>query len=71
MDQYLMHKGTPHEGMIPHSGRYEWGSGVHSFQRLDDGFTQMVRKLYNHLQFLHIPSDFKTAFTKPKHNSND
>ena len=45
MDQYLMHKGTPHEGLIPHSGRYEWGSGKNSFQRLDDGFTQMVRHL--------------------------
>lgn len=45
MDNYLMHKGTPHEGLIPHSGRYEWGSGKNSFQRLDDGFTQMVRNL--------------------------
>lgn len=40
-----MHKGTPHEGLIPHSGRYEWGSGKNSFQRLDDKFTQEVRKL--------------------------
>ena len=45
MDQYLMHKGTPHAGLTPHSGRYEWGSGKNSFQRLDDGFTQMVRAL--------------------------
>ena len=45
MEQYLMHKGTPHDGYIPHSGRYEWGSGKKSFQRLDDGFTQMVRSL--------------------------
>ena len=45
MEDWLMHKGTPHEGLIPHSGRYAWGSGEHSFQRLDDGFTQMVRSL--------------------------
>jgi hypothetical protein len=45
MEDWLMHKGTPHEGTIPHSGRYAWGSGEHSFQRLDDGFTQMVRNL--------------------------
>ena len=45
MDHWLMHKGTPHEGLTPHSGRYEWGRGKHSFQRLDDGFTQMVRNL--------------------------
>jgi len=45
MEDWLMHKGTPHEGLIPHSGRYAWGSGEHSFQRLDDGFTQMVRNL--------------------------
>lgn len=24
---YLAHSGIPHEGMTPHSGRYEWGSG--------------------------------------------
>ena len=26
MDE-LKHKGTPHEGDTPHSGRYAWGSG--------------------------------------------
>ena len=25
--EYLSHYGTPHEGSIPHSGRYAWGSG--------------------------------------------
>jgi len=45
MSDYLMHKGTPHEGNTPHSGRYPWGSGEHAFQRLDDGFTRMVRNL--------------------------
>lgn len=42
----ISHSGTPHEGSIPHSGRYPWGSGEHSFQRLDDGFTRMVRNLH-------------------------
>lgn len=29
---YLEHSGRPHEGMIPHSGRYPWGSGEDGFQ---------------------------------------
>ena len=29
----LMHTGTPHEGSIPHSGRYPWGSGENPNQR--------------------------------------
>lgn len=31
-DEYLIHEGTPHEGSIPHSGRYAWGSGDVPFQ---------------------------------------
>ena len=42
---YISHSGTPHEGLTPHSGRYAWGSGENAFQRLDDGFTRMVRRL--------------------------
>ena len=30
---YLRHSGTPHEGPIPHSGRYPWGSGENPNQR--------------------------------------
>lgn len=36
MDDYLEHRGTPHEGMTPHSGRYPYGSGKNGFQRPDD-----------------------------------
>lgn len=32
---YLAHYGTPHEGSVPHSGRYEWGSGEEGEQRKD------------------------------------
>ena len=32
-DCYLMHTGTPHQGNVPHSGRYAWGSGENSYQR--------------------------------------
>lgn len=32
----LFHIGTPHEGRIPHSGRYPWGSGEKSLQRATD-----------------------------------
>lgn len=30
---FLYHTGTPHEGSIPHSGRYPWGSGENPNQR--------------------------------------
>ena len=32
-EAYLEHQGTPHQGNIPHSGRYAWGSGENSYQR--------------------------------------
>lgn len=40
---YLMHEGTPHEGPIPHSGRYPYGSGEHAYQRAKD-FMSIVAK---------------------------
>lgn len=33
---YIEHKGTPHAGPIPHSGRYKWGSGANPYQRYKD-----------------------------------
>ena len=33
MNDTLMHYGTPHVGMTPHSGRYPWGSGPYGNQR--------------------------------------
>lgn len=41
---YLMHYGTPHEGSLPHSGRYPFGSGKNFAQR-DGNFLTRVRKL--------------------------
>ena len=32
-EAYLEHQGTPHQGSVPHSGRYSWGSGKNSYQR--------------------------------------
>lgn len=32
-EAYLEHQGTPHQGSVPHSGRYAWGSGDNSYQR--------------------------------------
>lgn len=32
-EAYLKHQGTPHQGSVPHSGRYAWGSGENSYQR--------------------------------------
>lgn len=33
---FIAHSGTPHEGAIPHSGRYPWGSGKNPGQRPAD-----------------------------------
>ena len=30
---HLEQKGTPHQGPIPHSGRYKYGSGENPYQR--------------------------------------
>ena len=43
MNDVLMHIGTPHEGMIPHSGRYRFGSGEHGHQR-DTSFLYRVEE---------------------------
>ena len=32
MDNYLLHYGTPHDGLTPHSGRFPFGSGEDPFQ---------------------------------------
>ena len=40
----LMHYGTPHYNGIPHSGRYEYGSGENPYQRTND-FYGMYKKL--------------------------
>ena len=43
MNDILMHVGTPHEGMTPHSGRYPFGSGEHGHQR-DTSFLWRVEE---------------------------
>ena len=32
----ILHEGTPHEGSIPHSGRYPYGSGLAAYQHIKD-----------------------------------
>ena len=44
-DDALEHIGKPHEGAIPHSGRYAWGSGESPYQRSVDFISH-----YNALQ---------------------
>ena len=44
MNDYIMHIGTPHEGPIPHSGRFPYGSGDHAFQRHMDFYTRFNRE---------------------------
>ena len=43
-DEYLAHIGTPHEGTIPHSGRYEYGSGEHAFQRDHTLYAEIAKR---------------------------
>lgn len=42
-DIKLYHTGTPHEGSIPHSGRYEWGSGENPHQHGFDFLVEVER----------------------------
>jgi len=58
--EYLAHYGTPHEGNIPHSGRYAYGTGENPYRGLVK-FQKTVKKLkdagmnekqiYKHLGF--------------------
>lgn len=41
---YLQHSGRPHEGAVPHSGRYPWGSGEDGYQS-PGAFYNQVRVL--------------------------
>lgn len=41
----LLHTGTPHEGSTPHSGRFEYGSGEHAYERAQGTFVAEVKKL--------------------------
>lgn len=43
-DDYIEHVGTPHEGNIPHSGRFPFGSGDTPYQRSVD-FYEKVQNL--------------------------
>lgn len=43
-DAIVIHSGTPHEGSIPHSGRYEWGSGENPLQH-DNSFVATCLKV--------------------------
>lgn len=42
-EDYISHIGTPHEGSIPHSGRFPYGSGEHAFQRGADFYNSYKR----------------------------
>ena len=40
---FLQHSGTPHEGSIPHSGRFPWGSGENPGQHRFDLLYEVER----------------------------
>lgn len=44
LDSYLAHYGTPHEGQVPHSGRYPYGSGSEPYAHPSD-FLNRVNEL--------------------------
>ena len=41
----IRHEGTPHEGSIPHSGRYPFGSGLDAYQRAKTFNDEVNRKI--------------------------
>lgn len=45
MNNELRHHGTPHEGAIPHSGRYAWGSGETPNQHGTESLSQAYERL--------------------------
>ena len=45
MADELLHYGTPHAGYIPHSGRYEYGSGDNPYQR-DNSFLRAYKEAH-------------------------
>ena len=46
MSDFLMHVGTPHDGGVPHSGRYQWGSGENPHQHMETKpLSEQVRAL--------------------------
>lgn len=44
-DNFLAHIGTPHVGMIPHSGRYEYGSGEKPNQHSSENLVEADMRL--------------------------
>ena len=43
MKDELMHLGTPHEGSIPHSGRWPFGSGDNPYQHAQSHKATVLR----------------------------
>lgn len=46
-EEFIEHYGTPHVGMIPHSGRFPWGSGEDPEQGTPTTFLERIDKLRN------------------------
>lgn len=50
-DNVLEHVGIPHDGPIPHSGRYAWGSGESPYQDEDDKYNP-IDTIHNEIKKL-------------------
>ena len=46
-EEFIEHYGTPHVGMVPHSGRFPWGSGEDPDQGTPTTFLERIEKLRN------------------------
>ena len=44
-EEFIEHYGTPHVGMVPHSGRFPWGSGEDPDQGTPTTFLERIEKL--------------------------
>lgn len=44
-EEFIAHYGIPHQGSVPHSGRYPWGSGEDSQQGGERSFLEKIDSL--------------------------
>ena len=49
-EEFIEHYGTPHVGMVPHSGRFPWGSGEDPDQGTPTTFLERIEKLRKWLE---------------------
>ena len=61
MEDELYHVGTPHEGMIPHSGRWPYGSGKNPGQHPKDFYATILHMMSQGMTEEEIRKSFKMS----------